>query len=115
MFWKKKEQKLDLRLPAVKLGEMPVPPSVRIMRIASVRAWTYGLLAANGLFWLSAVLFYFVMVSRISVNPYVADGSSYGCMPATYTGQITPQPPKEEAPTAAPVTLEPMAPLVVGE
>jgi len=111
-FGKRKEELLALKLPALEQPELPEPPSVRIMRIAGLRSWVYGLLVANAISLLCAGGFYALLMSRIEEVPYVADGSSYGCSPATAEAA---QAGAEEAPeTPSTPVLEPLAPISEG-
>lgn len=105
---KRKNDKLPLQLPALEQPALPVPPSVRIMQIAGLRSWAYGLLVANAISILSAAGFYALMLTRIEEIPYVADGSFYGCSPVT---EEFSQP--ETAPTTTPPkpVMEPLAPI----
>lgn len=116
VFWEsQRAAKLDLRLPALRQGALPEPPSVRIMAIANMRAWAYGLMVANLFLWLGAVLWFFVMMSRIEIAPFVADGSSYGCRASTFRGQETPSPqPAPEIRSEQPI-FAPLSPMVTGE
>lgn len=104
---KGKVEKLALQLPAVAQPELPVPPSVRIMQIAGLRSWVYGLLVANAIALLSAAGFYALMLSRIDEIPYVADGSFYGCSPAALNPSAADE---VETPSQLPA-LEPLAPI----
>jgi hypothetical protein len=106
---KRKTEKLQLRLPALPQPVLPVPPSLRIMEVASLRSWTYALLVATGISLLCAGGFYALLLSRIEDVPYVVDGSSYGCSPATQKiGVVAPEP--QEVAPARP-TFEPLAPI----
>lgn len=108
IFGKRKNDKLSLQLPALVQPELPVPPSLRIMQIASLRSWAYGLLVANAISLICAGGFYALMLSRIEEVAYVADGSSYGCAPATQ--EFTPAAPEAPTNPQTPV-LEPLAPI----
>lgn len=112
-FGKRKKDLLPLQLPALEQPELPEPPSVRIMRVAGLRSWVYGLMVANAVSLLCAGGFYALLMSRIEEVPYVADGSSYGCSPATA------QAPEQAGAKKAPVNpekpvLEPLAPISEG-
>lgn len=109
-FGKRKSEKLALTLPAVYQPDLPVPPSVRIMQVANLRSWAYGLMVANLISGLCAVGFYFLMLSRIEEIAYVADGSSYGCSPATQEIAPVEAAPPLRNPSTMPV-LEPLAPI----
>lgn len=93
-----KQKTLDLSWPAVEQPQLGESPSQRIMKVGSKRSVAYGLLFAAMLSIVFNVLFAFLMITRIEVIPYVADGSSYGCSPqvvADATAQtiaVTPQP-----------------------
>ncbi len=111
-FGKRKTDMLPLKLPALEQPEMPEPPSVRIMRIAGLRSWVYGLMVANTISLLCAGGFYALLMSRIEEIPYVADGSSYGCSPAQAEAE---QAGAEETPeTPSKPVLEPLAPISEG-
>lgn len=84
-----KQKKLDLTLPAVEQPVMGDSPSLRIMAVANKRAFAYGLLFAALLSVAFNILFAALMVSRIEVIPYVADGSSYGCSPQIVDAGVT--------------------------
>lgn len=108
-FGKSKKQLLALQLPALEHPVLPEAPSVRIMKIAGMRSWVYGLMIATGISIVSAAGFYALLLSRIEEIPYIADGSSYGCSPGP--GAVE-EPPVDEAPAAAPQpVLEPLAPI----
>ncbi|MFP1645631.1 hypothetical protein [Pontitalea aquivivens] len=100
-FGKRKNDKLPLQLPALVQPELPVPPSLRIMQVASLRSLAYGLLVANAISLICAGGFFALMLSRIEEIPYVADGSSYGCIPAR----------QEFAPAAAEAPITPRTPV----
>lgn len=108
-FGKSKKNLLALQLPALEQPVLPEAPSVRIMQIAGMRSWAYGLLVATGISIVSAAGFYALLVSRIEEIPYIADGSFYGCSPAP--GFVEDRP-VEEAPVApSEPVLEPLAPI----
>lgn len=103
---KRKIEKLPLQLPALEQPDLPVPPSVRIMQIAGLRSWVYGLLVANSIALVSAAGFYALLLSRIEEVPYVADGSFYGCSPAALDAPVSTPVPPQQLPA-----LELMAPI----
>ncbi|WP_299640558.1 hypothetical protein [uncultured Tateyamaria sp.] len=107
-FGQRKNDTLDFALPALAQPELPVPPSKRIMEVASLRSWAYGLFVANALSLLFMGGFYALLLWRIDEVAYVADGSSYGCSPAT--SEISPVEPQREIPPRRPV-FEPLAPI----
>lgn len=108
-FGKSKKHLLALQLPALEQPVLPEAPSVRIMKIAGMRSWVYGLMVATGISIVSAAGFYALLVSRIEEIPYIADGSFYGCSPAQ---GVVEDRPVEEAPVAPPKpVLEPLAPI----
>ena len=109
-FGKRKTDLLPLKLPALEQPELPEPPSVRIMRIAGLRSWAYGLLVANAISLLCAAGFYVLLMSRIEEVPYVADGSSYGCSPAAAEAEQA----KETPENLSKPVLEPLAPISEG-
>lgn len=111
-FSKRKKDHLRLHLPALVEPEMPEPPSVRIMQIAGLRSWVYGLMVANAISLICAGGFYALLMSRIEEIPYVADGSSYGCSPATAEAEQA-GPSDALTPPTKPV-LEPLAPISEG-
>lgn len=76
-----KQKKLDLTLPAVEQPILGASPSERIMGISTRRSVAYGLLFSAVLSVGFNILFAVLMISRIEMIPYVADGSSYGCSP----------------------------------
>lgn len=78
---KRKKDLLSLQLPALEQPELPEPPSVRIMQIAGMRSWVYGLMVANAISLFCLAGFYALLINRIDEVPFVADGSSYGCSP----------------------------------
>lgn len=85
------QKKIDLTLPAVEQPILGRSPSERIMAIATRRSVAYGLLFSALLSVAFNILFAVLMVSRIEVIPYVADGSSYGCSPQLIEGAATAQ------------------------
>ncbi len=108
-FGKSKANLLALQLPALEQPVLPEAPSVRIMRIAGLRSWVYGLMIATGISIASAAGFYALLLSRLEEIPYVADGSFYGCSPAL---GVVEDRPVDEAPAASPEpVLEQLAPI----
>ena len=75
------QKKIDLTLPAVEQPILGASPSERIMGISTRRSVAYELLFSAMLSVAFNILFAVLMISRIEVIPYVADGSSYGCSP----------------------------------
>lgn len=106
----RKKDLLPLKLPALEQPVLPEAPSVRIMKIAGLRSWIYGLMVANGISLLCAAGFYVLLLSRIEEIPYVADGSFYGCSPAQAEQPGTDVPPDTPQNSA----LEPLAPISEG-
>lgn len=74
--------RLELTLPGYHEPELAKPFSLRVMSVGSLRSYAYGLIAANVIFTLSAALVGAAWSQRLTVTPYIADGSSFGCRPA---------------------------------
>ena len=106
-----KQKKLDLMLPAAQQPYLGASPSQRIMAVAHRRAMAYGLLIASLISVAFNILFAVLMISRIEVIPYVADGSSYGCSPQIVSASAIPQisgttPFQSEVGTLAPLPVD---------
>ena len=108
-FGKSKKHLLALQLPALEQPVLPEAPPGRIMKIAGMRSWVYGLMIATGISIVSAAGFYALLLSRIEEIPYIADGSFYGCSPAPGVVDVRPADEAPAAPTEP--VLEPLAPI----